>query len=132
MSANTDVAMRFVEAVNGRSTGALTSLLAEDHVFVDSTDGRVTGREANRNAWIGYFVMIPDYRIAVEKVLEEGDTVVLLGTAEGTFAPDGVLSDSNRWRLPAAWRLRIVNGLVAELQMYADNEPVRAIMARSA
>lgn len=130
MSTALDVTRRFLESVNSRSVGALASLLTEDHLFVDSTEGRVIGREANRKAWIGYFVMIPDYRITVERMLEEGDTVVVLGTAEGTFAPAGVLQEANRWRLPAAWRLRIADGLVAELQVYADNEPVRAIMAR--
>jgi ketosteroid isomerase-like protein len=128
MHTPSDIARRFVEAVNARSIGVLAGLLSEDHVFLDSADTRVIGRDANRQAWIAYFVMIPDYRISVDRVMESGDTVAMFGSAEGTFAPDGKIRDSHRWQIPAAWRIRVVNDRIAELQVYADNEPVRVLM----
>jgi ketosteroid isomerase-like protein len=128
MHTPTDIARRFVDAVNARSVGVLSGLLSDDHVFIDAADTRVIGRDANRQAWIAYFVLIPDYRINVEQMLESGDTVALFGSAEGTFAPDGKLRDSHRWQIPAAWRFRVDRDRIAELRVYADNEPVRALM----
>jgi RimJ/RimL family protein N-acetyltransferase len=39
------------------------------------------------------------------------------------------LPAENRWTLPAAWRARVDAGLVSHWQIYADNEPVRQLMA---
>ena len=40
----------------------------------------------------------------------------IFGSAQGTFSKDGSLPKENFWKTPALW------------QVYADNEPIRAIM----
>jgi ketosteroid isomerase-like protein len=121
---------RFVEAINARSPARVAALLSEDHLFVDSSGETVRGREEMRKAWIGYFVMIPDYAIELEHLFVSGSTVAVFGRARGTYAPDGTLSSQNRWELSAAWRAEVRDGLIQSWQVYADNEPVRQIMAR--
>ena len=50
------------------------------------------------------------------------------------FSPDGNvdgrLEAENRWETPAAWRAVIEHDRVAEWRVYADLEPLRAVMRR--
>ena len=56
---------------------------------------------------------------------------MLLGVAEGTYAPDGVLKAENHWTTPAAIRAQVEDGQVTEWRVYADNEPIRERMRKS-
>jgi hypothetical protein len=81
-----------------------------------------------RGGWVGYFGMVPDYRLAVEQWLADGSTVVMLGTASGTYSPNGSLDPKHRWTTPVACRATVRGDLVAEWRVYADNEPIRQLM----
>jgi ketosteroid isomerase-like protein len=120
---------RLVENINSHDVDAIVALLTSDHRFVDSLGNMTLGREALRAGWRHYFRMVPDYQIAVERALADGQHVVLVGVAGGTYAPDGVLLAQNAWSTPIAVRALIHEGLIAEWQVYADNEPMRRRMA---
>ena len=83
-----------------------------------------------RAAWLGYFSMVPDYRIDVEEIVARGQIVLLTGTASGTFSPDGSLNPADRWSTPGAWRAAVHDEHIAVWQVFADNEPIRQIMRR--
>ena len=83
-----------------------------------------------KEGWRRYFKMTPDYRIDITESLCDGEVVVLLGVARGTYTSDGTLDPENEWRTPAALRARINGGQVAEWRVYADNEPIRRCMAK--
>lgn len=101
------IARAFVNAITSRNADEIGRLMTEDHVFIDSMGTRVAGREQMRKGWQGYFGMAPDYAISVEETFEEGAVVVMLGDA-------------------------VVRGeTIAEWRVYADNEPVRRLMASS-
>lgn len=122
------VAQAFVRAINRQDVEALAALMTAEHRFIDSLGNVVEGREKMRAGWAGYIRMVPDYSIAVEETICDGPLVVMLGVAQGTYAPDGDLKAENRWETPAAFRAFIEDGLVAEWRVYADNEPIRALM----
>ena len=122
-------ARSFVEAVNAHDPAAIVALATADHRFIDSL-GKPIAAEQLAAAWQGYFRMVPDYRIAVTRWIPDGDTVVALGTASGTYTSDGTIRPEQAWSTPAAWRALIRDGKVAEWQVYADNEPIREIMRR--
>jgi limonene-1,2-epoxide hydrolase len=122
------VARAFVRAINRQDVDGLAELMAPEHRFVDSLSNVVEGREKMRTAWIGYFRLVPDYSIAVDEVLMDGPIVVMLGMAQGTYAPSGLLKAENHWQTPLAIRASVVDGLVAEWRVYADNEPIRQKM----
>ena len=124
------VAQAFVRAINRQDVGALAELMTEEHRFVDSLGNVVEGRDRMRAGWKSYFIMVPDYTIAVEETYCDGPVVVMLGRAQGTYAVDGRTAAENRWETPAAFRARIEGGKMAEWQIYADNEPIRQVMAR--
>jgi len=125
----TEVVLAFVENINRHDVDKLCRMMTEDHEFVDSLGAVVRGKDAMRMAWTAYFFLIPDYAIDIDDVVAKGETVALFGTACGTCAVDGQLLPENRWRIPLALRGSVRDGRVARWQVFADNEPVRQIIA---
>jgi uncharacterized protein (TIGR02246 family) len=125
------LARAFVNAINHQSVEEIAALMTEDHVFIDSLGTRTGGKQRMKAGWEGYFHMVPDYTIVIDETFVDGAVVVMLGTAQGTYSPDGVLRPENKWSTPASWRGLIRGSLVAEWRIYADNEPIRQIMARN-
>ena len=124
------VALEFVARINQGDADGLSELMSVDHRLVDSLGSQVAGRSVVREAWIQYFKMVPGYRLAIQTTLTNGPTVVLLGTAGGGYIPSGRRVSVGRWRTPAAWRALVRRGLVTEWQVFADNEPIRALARR--
>ena len=125
-----EVAELFVKKINSQDLIGLAELMSVEHRFIDSLGTEFSGREAMKEGWRYYFQMVPDYRIEVTERLCNGDVVVLLGMARGTYTSDGTLDAANAWETPAAWRARITSGQVEEWQVYADNEPIRRCITR--
>jgi ketosteroid isomerase-like protein len=125
------VAHAFVRAINRQDVEGLFTLMAPEHRFVDSLGNVVEGREKMRMGWSAYFKMVPDYSIAVEESFCDGPVTLMIGVAEGTYAPTGELKAKNRWKTPVALRAQIEDGLVAEWRVYADNEPLRERMRKN-
>ena len=119
----TEVFKQFLAAINRHDLPALTTLLAADHVFVDSLGNRVHGARAMETGWRGYFAMCPDYWIRADRVMSEGDVVLAVGEAGGTI-------DGTSWRTPAAWKAVIRDSKVTEWHVFADNKPVYEILAK--
>jgi len=119
----------FAAAISRQDVNALADLMTEHHRFIDSLGNVVEGRDKMRAGWVGYFRMVADYTITIDETYGSGTVVVMLGSAQGTYAPDGKLAEDHRWRTPAVFRAVIDNGKVAEWRVYADNEPMRKLMA---
>ncbi len=125
------VAQAFVRAINRQDVDALAGLMAPEHRFIDSLGNLVEGREKMRAGWAAYFRMVPEYSIAVDETFRDGPVVVMLGLAEGTYAPSAELKPENRWKTAVALRAQVEDGLVAEWRVYADNEPIRERIRKS-
>ncbi len=119
-----------MRAINRQDVAAIAEMMSPDHRFTDSLGNVFAGREKMRAAWAAYFRMVPDYSLAIEEFYSSGPVVVMLGLAQGTYSADGKLEEENRWQTPAAVRATVQGGLVAEWQVYADNEPIRTKMRR--
>ena len=117
------VFQQFVAAINGHDIEALSVLMTPDHLFVDSADNRTQGAEFMRTGWLGYFAMCLDFWIRIQDLLSEKETVLATGEVGGTI--DGI-----RWQTPTAWQAIIKGGRVSEWWVFADNQPVREILAR--
>lgn len=123
------VAQAFVRAINRQDVERLSELMSPAHRFIDSLGNLVEGRERMRESWAAYFRMVPDYSVAIEEHYPSDPVVILLGMAGGTYSRDGALHAENRWQTPVAIRALIEDGLVAEWRVYADNEPMRKLIA---
>ena len=113
----------FIARINARDARGLVALCTPAHVFVDSLGGRLSGRVSLERGWAGYFSLFPDYRIEVERMMSDGERVLLHGWAAATHGKSG-----RSWRIPAAWRAVVAGELIAEWQVYADNKPVYEIL----
>jgi ketosteroid isomerase-like protein len=129
----------FMACINQHDVQGLVDLMTEDHLFVDSLGATVSGREAMRGGWNGYFRLFPDYHVEVEMQVARGGVVLACGTARGTYgalaAPPQAgheMGNAGSWSAPAAWRAVVRGGHIAAWQIYCDNEPARRVLAANA
>ena len=115
------VVLDYVNAINAADISRLYDLMTNDHLFIDSRDNRVIGRDEMKKAWIGYFSMFPDYKIEIDKIVEKDSFVCLLGYASGTYKSLKNSENSNCWRVPAAWTTIVRDDKLKQWQVYADN-----------
>jgi ketosteroid isomerase-like protein len=125
------VVRSFLEQINAHNIPGLVALMTDDHLFVDSLGAIVRGREEMRKAWIGYFYMIPDYTIIYSTILVQEATVGVFGRARGTCSFGSRLLPQNSWEIPFAAMAVLRGDRISEWHVFADNEPIRQIMAGS-
>jgi ketosteroid isomerase-like protein len=130
MSNPIQVVLEFEKSINARNPEQICALMTADGEFVDSLGNRIQGTEKLRAAWAGYFKMVPDYSVSHSAIFAEGNTVAVFGSAQGTFSKGGQLRKEDVWKTPAAWRAVVKDDKIALWQVYADNEPIRAIMRK--
>ncbi len=123
-----ETALAFVDAINKHSVGLIAELISDHHVLIDSLGTVLEGRDAIRKAWIAYFYLVPDFTIRCDQVFEQGDSVAIFGTAEGTCRVGARIDPGNRWSMPASWLVSLQGDRVSRWQIFADNEPVRKIL----
>jgi hypothetical protein len=128
MAESLEVARSFVDKINAHDELGIDLMMSFDHVFIDAAGTRNEGRE--KADWPGYFKWVPDYRIDIDRWLEDGETVAAFGKASGTFAREGRLDPENRWEMPAAWRALVRFGKVKEWQVYCDTHGMQTILTR--
>jgi len=127
-AAATEIAEKFVRAINAHDTDGLTELMSSDHVFVDSLGNRAPAA-VMRGGWQAYFRIVPDYWIRVDQIVSDGNLILMLGSAGGTFVPkSATLQPVNQWETPAVFRALVNQGRVTEWRVYCDNEPLREKM----
>jgi ketosteroid isomerase-like protein len=130
--------LKFEEAINSRNPDAIVALMSADVVFIDSLGTHMQDTAKLRAAWEGYFKMVPDYSISHSQIFADGNTVAVFGSAQGTLVPPNDVhpkdggKPNNTWKTPAAWRAVVKDGKVTVWQVFADNEPVRAILRKYA
>ncbi len=125
------VAQSFIRAINRQDVDRLAELMLPSHRFIDSLGNVTEGRDGMRAGWSAYFRMVPDYALAIEEYYPADPVVIMLGMASGTYTSDGKVHAENRWETPIAIRALIEDGLIAEWRIYADNDPIRRLMAGS-
>ena len=104
----------YIDRVNAADVGGLVELMTPDHVFYVDGEAPLSGREAMRKAWSGYFAAYPTYRIHVDEVYDRGEQVVVAGHTSGSHVPAAVE------QVPRCvlWEARVVDGLVATWVIY--------------
>jgi len=125
-----EVIEAFVNAVNSGKPEKIVGTMDADAVFVDSLGDRLEGKTALLDGWRGYLQLFPDYRIGVEAMFVEEREAMLHGWAGATLHRHGRAVEGGGWRIPAAWRAVTDARRVTLWQVYADNGPVQALLAR--
>jgi ketosteroid isomerase-like protein len=119
---NKQTVYTFVEAINNHNVDEISSLMTDDHRFIDAHGNEVIGKEKMSSGWAGYFQWFPDYKIEITDIFFNGDSLAAFGFASGTFK--GLKADNieNHWRLPAAWKIIVSNHQIKLWQVYADTK----------
>jgi ketosteroid isomerase-like protein len=127
----TTIVYDFVDAINCANIDKMVALMANDHLFIDSQDNKMEGKDNLRQAWIGYFDLFPDYKIEINEILEKDSVICMFGYASGTYK--NLIGEDNRnyWRIPAAWRAIVTDDHIMSWQVYADNIIVMDIINRN-
>jgi limonene-1,2-epoxide hydrolase len=127
-SQEASVIAAFVAAINRHDVAALADLMTEEHIFIDSSDRRVSGRKEMIAGWKVYFAMFPDFEILVDTTLIDNSTVAIFGSVSGTYNGKRGLIPKNRIAMPAAWKANVADGKVKLWQVYCDwTEGLRTI-----
>ena len=74
-----DVVMSFNECISRRDLGGLSNLMTDDHVFINSGNNTIAGKERCVEAWRAFFATFPDYRNHFVRVLSAASEAVILG-----------------------------------------------------
>jgi limonene-1,2-epoxide hydrolase len=110
----------FVQAINQADISALNKLMTEDHTFVDSGGNTESGREKMTEGWKEYFQMFPDFKIEIECIIQDKETMGGFGHATGTYNGNRGLVSENRIEMPAAWKAVVEGEKISYWQVYAD------------
>jgi len=110
------IVQEFVAQINRNDPNGIIALCTDDHVFTDSLGSTLSGLTNLKEGWAGYFSLFPDYRIEIESAVAQDMLVLACGFASATHA-----ESKKTWRIPAAWRAKVVGRQIAEWQVYADN-----------
>jgi limonene-1,2-epoxide hydrolase len=110
----------FITAINGRVPSEISSLMTDDHTFIDSGGAVQSGRANMTAGWEQYFRMFPDYKIEVESILGDKALVAVFGSASGTYNGKRGLVPENRIEMPAAWKAVVEDGKIKLWQVYTD------------
>lgn len=102
-------ALQFNEYINSQDIDGLSSLMTEDHTFIDRKDEVDEGKDTMIKGRTEFFKSFPDYKNTFEKVESRGDLVILYG-----FATWEKGSDPDY----AIWTARVESDLVAEWRIY--------------
>jgi hypothetical protein len=116
------VALRFVAAINRRDLGALASLMSRDHRLEVYDEEPLVGKDANVDAWRGYFDSFPAYVIHPQQVAIDDDTISILGYTTGSHLR---LPDDEERELPVVWIADIQGATVTRWKLVEDSVGTR-------
>jgi ketosteroid isomerase-like protein len=112
-------ALLFNECINHRDLDGLSSLMTDDHTFIDRKNEVDKGKQSMTRGWSRFFAEFPEYKNTFNTVHSHDDIVILIGYAEWSRGgePDH-----------AIWTAQIRDDRVAEWRIYEDTEENRAIL----
>jgi hypothetical protein len=80
------------------------------------------GREANVDAWRGYFSSFPEYVVYARHITADGSRVSVLGATTGSHLG---LSDEEELQLGVIWLADVAGGVLSSWQVVEDSPEAR-------
>jgi hypothetical protein len=104
----------FIDCVNRTDLAGLTRLLHPDHRLVVFDEPPLAGRDANVEAWRGYFSAFPNYVIYPREIAADDNRVTVHGATTGSHLN---LPDDEELALPVTWIAEVDAGLLTLWQV---------------
>jgi ketosteroid isomerase-like protein len=120
----------FVHMINDHKIDFIIKHVTDDHIFYDSMGLDVSGLVNLKDAWGSLFSLFPDYTIEIKEIMVEGNEAVIFGEITGTFIVDDEVK-GKKWKVPAAWKVRVKNEKIADWRAFTDMEPIREMRRRA-
>ena len=121
-------ALAFIDQINAHAVDGIVAMLDDAYAFVNSSGDEFRGRDFMRETWLDQFAKHPDFRIRVQRVIADENGVAVFGFSEGTYAPDGVLREANKWSVPAAHLFTARGGKITYYETFSDASMVYDLM----
>jgi ketosteroid isomerase-like protein len=112
----------FLDCINRGDLDGLTALMTHDHTLAVLDEPPLVGRQANRDAWNGYFTAFPDYVIYPRQIATSGSAVAVLGATTGSHL---ALPDDEEIKLNVIWVSETVNGELSLWRVAEDTPSLR-------
>jgi RimJ/RimL family protein N-acetyltransferase len=114
------IALQFNECITNADLNGLVNLMTEDHLFIDTANNRIRGKDNNKiQAWEPFFNLYPGYRNIFENIVVRGSNVIMQGYS--------ICSDEILNNVHAIWVTEIINDKVALWHIYPDTKENREI-----
>jgi ketosteroid isomerase-like protein len=123
--------LKFINAINDADIIEMEKLMSDDHLFIDSGGGRYQGKDIMIQGWITFFTMFPDYKIEVIDITENDSIIGVFGYASGTYEGLKDETNSNFYRIPAAWKVILNEGKIKHWQVYCESKRIEEIVKRN-
>ena len=127
----TKIVLNFIDSINCADIDKMVDLMAADHIFIDSQENKIVGKDNMRQAWTGYFSLFPDYKIEVNEIFRNNSLICVFGHAGGTYKNLVNDENTNYWKIPIALKAIVKENQIASWQVYADNSPVIDILNKN-
>jgi ketosteroid isomerase-like protein len=114
------IVQTFNNAINEGNVELLSNLMTEDHTFIDASGAAHSGAKEMTEGWKDFLRLFPDYKNNFEKMLQDGNLVVALGTASGTYNGNRGLVPDNHIEWTAAWKAIVENDKIKLWQVFTD------------
>jgi hypothetical protein len=111
------VALSFVDCINRGDLDGLVALMTDSHALIVFGEPPLAGREANREAWQGYFTAYPDYVIYPRQIAWDGSAVAIMGSTTGSHLG---LADDVELDLTLIWVAEVEDARVAAWRLLED------------
>jgi len=108
----------FIDCINRGDIDGLAALMHARHTLVVLDEEPLVGRQANVEAWKGYFSAYPDYVIYPSRIVASGQRVAVLGTTTGSHLG---LPDDEEMKLTVIWTAKVSDGLLLEWRVRASD-----------
>ena len=106
----------FNEAINNQDLQTLTSLMSNDHKFIDRKNEVTSPKQVMVKGWKEFFENFPEYKNHFPKIESRKETVIVPGYA---IWKKGGKKDY------AIWIAKVHNDCVTEWRIYKDSEENR-------
>ena len=97
--------------------------MTADHTLQVFDEDPLVGRDANIEAWRGYFAAFPRYVIYPRRIAVSAHIVAVHGHTTGSHLD---LADEDELALSVLWLVTVVDGAVSRWQLVADTTQNRA------
>jgi len=126
-----ETVLQYIEAINAAEIDKIVDLMSEDHIFIDSGDGKYQGKDLMKQGWIGYYTIFPDYRIDIIDITENDSIIGIFGYASGTYKGIKDATNSNFFRIPASWKAVVEDGKIKHWQVYCESKIPEQIVEKN-